>query len=66
MGQLLTVSGAEFEDIAADLFRAMGYQDVERIGRFGDLGVDLLGTDPDGFSVVIQCKRYGRSQKNLE
>lgn len=63
LGQLLTVSGAEFEDIAADLFRAIGYRNVERIGRSGDLGVDLIGTDLDGLSVVIQCKRYGSGQK---
>ena len=63
LGNLLTVSGAEFESMIAELFRALGYRDVERIGGSGDLGVDLLETDPDGFTVVVQCKRYGRGNK---
>lgn len=63
LGQLLTVSGAEFEDIAVDLFQAIGYRDVQRIGGSGDLGIDLFGTDADGLRVIIQCKRYGRGQK---
>ena len=63
LGQLLTVSGEAFEDITADLFRSLGYRDVERIGGSGDLGVDLQATSPDGLSVVIQCKRYGSGQK---
>jgi restriction system protein len=63
IGGLLTVSGGEFEQIVADQFRALGYDDVERIGGSGDLGVDLLATDPAGLTVVIQCKRYGRGQK---
>ena len=63
LGQLLTVSGEDFEDIAVDLFQAVGYRDFERIGGSGDLGVDLVGQDPDGRKVIIQCKRYGRGQK---
>lgn len=63
LGQLLTVSGSEFEDIVADLFRALGYRDMIRIGGSGDLGVDLMGIDPDGLRVIVQCKRYGRGQK---
>lgn len=63
LGVLLTVSGAEFEGIVADLFRALGYDNVERIGGSGDLGIDLTATDPDGLIVIIQCKRYGRGQK---
>jgi restriction system protein len=63
LGDLLTVSGAEFELIVADLFRTLGYRDVERIGRSGDLGVDLTATDPAGHRVIVQCKRYGRGQK---
>jgi len=63
LGDLLTVSGAEFEAIVADLFTALGYTDVERIGGSGDLGVDLLATNPAGETVVIQCKRYGRGNR---
>jgi len=63
LGQLLTVSGEDFEAITADLFRSLGYRDVERIGGSGDLGVDLRTTSPEGFVVIIQCKRYGAGQK---
>ena len=63
LGQLLTMSGAMFEEIAADLFRACGYRNVKRIGGPGDLGVDLIGIDPKGMNVVIQCKRYAIGQK---
>lgn len=63
LGDLLTVSGGEFEGITADLFRVMGYRDVQRIGGSGDLGVDLTAIDPAGVPVIIQCKRYGRGQK---
>lgn len=63
IGDLLTVSGSEFEAIVADLFRAIGYHEVERIGGSGDLGVDLTGVDRDGQRVIVQCKRYGIGQK---
>ena len=63
LGHILTVSGAEFEEIAAALFRSIGYSNVTRVGGSGDLGVDLLATSPEGLSTVIQCKRYGRGQK---
>ncbi len=63
LGDLLTASGAEFESMVAELFRALGYTRIERIGGSGDLGIDLSAIDPDGLEVVIQCKRYGRGQK---
>ena len=63
LGKLLMVSGSEFEDIIADLFRALGYGDVERIGGSGDLGVDLSAIDQNGLRVIVQCKRYGRGQR---
>lgn len=63
LGSMLTVSGAEFETIIGELFAALGYHNIERIGGSGDLGVDLIAVDPDGLAVVIQCKRYGRGNK---
>lgn len=45
LGQLLTVSGEEFEEITVNLFQAVGYRHVERIGGSGDLGVGLVARD---------------------
>lgn len=60
---LLAMSPAGFEFAVADLFRARGYDDMRRVGGSGDLGVDLVGRDPDGLSVIVQCKRYGRDKR---
>jgi restriction system protein len=32
-------------------------------GGIVDLGADLLGNDPDGRSVAVQCKRYAPGNK---
>lgn len=63
LGQLLMVSGEEFEVIVRDLFLSLGYRNLERIGGSGDLGVDLVGRDSTGLKVIVQCKRYGAGQK---
>ena len=57
---LTTMDPIDFEDLVADLFRAMG-MDVMTTARTGDGGVDVLATDPDpvrGGRIVIQVKRY--------
>jgi restriction system protein len=58
LGDLLVLTPAEFEEAVADLFRQLGYRNVTRTGRAGDLTADIVARDPDGRSVVIQCKRY--------
>ena len=60
---LLALSPEEFEFAVGDLFRARGYEDIHRVGGSGDLGVDLVGRDPDGLAVIVQCKRYGRDKR---
>ncbi len=62
IGPLLTGSGPEFELAVADVLRVHGY-DLDRVGGAGDRGVDLVGTDPEGWKVVVQCKRYGPDNK---
>ncbi len=62
IGPLLTGSGPEFELAVADVLRAHGY-DLQRVGGSGDRGVDLVGTNADGWKVVVQCKRYGPDNK---
>jgi len=52
------MSGAQFEERLAGLFDAMGYR-VERTGRRGDFGADLV-VERGGVRVVVQAKRYER------
>ena len=57
---LLRMDPGEFEDLVADLFRAMGLQ-TQTTARSRDGGVDVIATDPDpirGGRMVIQVKRY--------
>jgi HJR/Mrr/RecB family endonuclease len=60
---LLVLSPSEFEVYVRDLLSMLNYRDLKVCGGAGDLGVDILGRDPDGKTVAIQCKRYdpGRS-----
>lgn len=62
LGPLLMGSAQDFELAVAAVLRAYGY-DLRRVGRSGDGGVDLTGTDADGRKVIVQCKRYGRDYK---
>ncbi len=62
MGRILMQSGTEFEATVRDVLNAQGYA-LEVVGRAGDRGVDLQGYDPDGFPVIVQCKRYGPDSK---
>ena len=52
------MSPTEFEHAVAQMLQRTGYHDVRRVGRAGDLGVDVLCKDKDGRKVVVQCKRY--------
>ena len=57
---LLTMDPLEFEELVAELFRAMGMHAVTTV-RSGDGGVDVDALDPDpirGGTIVVQVKRY--------
>jgi restriction system protein len=57
---LLTMDPLEFEELVAELFRAMGMGAVTTV-RSGDGGVDVDALDPDpirGGKIVVQVKRY--------
>lgn len=58
VGEMLALDPFEFEDATAELFRDLGYQEVRRVGGAGDNAADVVGVDPHGRTVVIQCKRY--------
>lgn len=51
----------DFEAFTGTLLTRQGYTSVVLIGRSGDRGVDVKATDPEGNLVVVQCKRYLRS-----
>ncbi|KAB1979455.1 restriction endonuclease [Streptomyces triticiradicis] len=53
----------EFEHAIAYLCQRDGCTNVEVSGGAGDLGADVVATSPDGRRIVIQCKRYGPSNK---
>lgn len=53
----------EFEQAVAALCERDGCPRVEVVGGAGDLGADVLAVAPDGRRVVIQCKRYGDTNR---
>ncbi|MFF7251148.1 restriction endonuclease [Embleya sp. NPDC008237] len=56
------MTGARFEEHVAELCRRDACLDVEVSGGAGDLGADVVARLPDGRSLVIQCKRLGRTR----
>lgn len=63
MDHLLRLTPREFEETVASYLRSRGFQDVQRIGGAGDLGVDIQCQDEYGRLVAVQCKRYQRGAK---
>ena len=55
---LLALTPAGFEHEVAELLRSLGFSDVRVTGTAGDLQADIVATDPDGRSTIVQCKRY--------
>lgn len=55
---LLALTPMEFEYEVADLLLSIGFRDVHVTGKAGDLQADIVATDPDGHSTIVQCKRY--------
>lgn len=53
----------EFEEAVAELCRRDGCWDVEVVGGAGDLGADVVARTPDGRLLVMQCKRYGDTNR---
>ncbi|MFF5105876.1 restriction endonuclease [Streptomyces sp. NPDC000134] len=53
----------EFEQAIAALCERDGCTQVEVVGGAGDLGADVLAVAPDGRRVVVQCKRYGDTNR---
>ncbi|MEA2512350.1 MAG: restriction system protein [Thermomicrobiales bacterium] len=58
LGDLLTLTPAQFEEATLNLLVGIGYKDARRMGGSGDLGADIVCRDPHGRSTIVQCKRY--------
>lgn len=58
LGGLLALTASEFEARVGEILGEHGYDNVEHVGRVGDLGIDLFATGPSGERFGIQCKRY--------
>ena len=54
------LSGYEFEDVMVDVFRRLGYENVEKAQVTADKGRDVVMTEPDGAggdrAVIVECK----------
>jgi restriction system protein len=60
MRQLEAMSPAGFEHACAELLARDGFLKPRRVGGSGDLGADVIATDLDGLTLVIQCKQLSR------
>jgi hypothetical protein len=54
---LLNLTPNDFEEMVAELYRAMGHQ-ARRTGSIGDHGVDVVVNAKNGEKWVVQCKRW--------
>jgi restriction endonuclease Mrr len=50
------ISGYEFEDVMAEVFDRLGYEDVSVSERTADKGKDLTMRTSGGIEVVVECK----------
>lgn len=57
------MEGEAFEVWCAELLKKSGFEDVQRTGKSGDQGVDILATK-DGITYAIQCKCYSKDLGN--
>lgn len=60
------IDAKEFEELVADLMKAMGYAEVERVGKTGDGGVDVTGSLESilvNVNVYVQAKHYKKNTK---
>jgi len=55
---VLELEPYKFEEFVARLLEAQGFTSVGLVGRSGDRGVDVIATDPEGKTTIVQCKRY--------
>lgn len=56
------LSPSDFEHYVGHWLEARGFNHVRVLGGPGDLGADIICTDPRHRRTVVQCKRYGRAK----
>jgi len=61
IANLLSLDPYEFEAFVAHLLELEGYKNVVVSGRSGDRGVDVRCNDKNGDLIIVQCKRYTKS-----
>lgn len=57
VGELDTMDGIAFEELACDILLANSFEIAENTPATGDFGVDILA-QKEGMTYAIQCKRY--------
>ena len=60
LAELRALDPVDFEHAVGELLGREGWH-LAHVGRTGDDGADLIGTDPTGRRVVVQAKRYAGS-----
>lgn len=58
-----TISGAEFEELIADVMEKNGFESIELTKSSGDYGIDILA-EKNGLRYAVQCKRYSKNVGN--
>jgi len=46
LGGLLSLTAREFEARVCGILSDHSYEDIQHVGRTGDLGIDVFATDP--------------------
>ncbi|GHT68836.1 hypothetical protein FACS1894110_17240 [Spirochaetia bacterium] len=58
---ILKLNPNEFEIFAAHLLELEGYKNIAVTGRSGDRGVDIRCNDDENNLIIVQCKRYTKT-----
>lgn len=58
LAEVLALTASEFEGFTGRLLAFCGYEQIQRVGGSGDLGIDLVALDGRGSKVVVQCKKF--------
>ena len=58
LSAIQSMDPTEFEQLCVRLLLDLGYSGLRRSDDDGDLSADIVGTDRQGRSVVVECKRY--------
>lgn len=58
LGDILTLTPLEFEQLTGKILTSWGYHKVQIVGGSGDLGVDVIAYDQQRNKIAVQCKRY--------